>query len=135
MNTKKILIAALIIIAVIVIFVYLGGQNSFEEDGLLSGSVRNSDLNTETSADLIRSEAVFVQQIAQLENVSFDNTSVFEDERLQLLVDNTAILDDFPAGRSNPFIPINSSNRIEFQQTDVGSTQSDQTSTEADVNN
>ncbi len=114
-NKTNIIIGGIVIVAVVLIAIMLSTSGTYQEDTLLS-TASGTDLTNSAnfnSNDIIRSEAFFVEQINRLQSVTLDNTSILSDQGLLRLKDNTVPIPNFPAGRNNPFAPIDARTQVE----------------------
>lgn len=118
-NNKKILAIVAIIIAGFFIYIITNSSDDFEQASIANTDLDPALFNDEysVSGEVARSEAYFLEQIRNLQQVTLDDVSVLKDNRLQKLDDNTVVIPEFARGRSNPFSPIEA--RVQFENSQV----------------
>jgi len=116
MNKKTILISVLAIalIAIGLIIFMPSASDTFSEDSQLTsnGSISNT-------SDVLQSEALFLNQIQQLQRIDLSRADLLQDMRFTRLVDNTVELREIKAGRDNPYAPIDARAVVQRENSSV----------------
>lgn len=113
MNKKLLIIIGGVVLIGLLIFIFVQSSNpNFEESdlvyetGMMPGVRGLGGGYLNGNSEVARSEAIFLQQIQQLQNITFSESKILDDPGFKRLNDNTVTLEEIPAGRSNPFNPI-----------------------------
>lgn len=88
---------------IILIIILLSTRTPNQSNQLFSSSADDA---------IIESEAIFLSQIQQLQQIDLSRAVLLTDDRFTRLIDNTVVLDTETAGRENPFAPIDDRTKI-----------------------